>query len=195
MSKIIDCRGLKCPEPVIQTKKYFDSIDVGEAEIIIDNEIAKSNILKFCKNSGYNGELKEESKNLYRIFIIKQIGCNLIEKNNKDKTTTIIISTDKLGDGSDELGRILMKSYLFALSESDNIPGNMIFLNGGVLLTTKGSEVLDILKKLEQKGTSILSCGTCLDYYELKEKLEIGEISNMYTIVEKMNDATNTIKI
>ncbi|WP_027626065.1 sulfurtransferase-like selenium metabolism protein YedF [Clostridium lundense] len=195
MSKVIDCRGLRCPEPVIQTKKYFESISEGEAEVVVDNEIAKNNILKLCKNSGYKGELKEENHGFYKIVINKEIQCKCEEGIEFNNIFTIVISTNKLGEGSEELGAILMKSYLFALSESDQVPTNIIFLNSGVMLTTSGSEVLSSLKTLQEKGANILSCGTCLDYYNLKDKLEIGEISNMYTIVEKMNNSNNTIKL
>lgn len=88
-----------------------------------------------------------------------------------------------------------MKSYLYALSESSNLPTDLIFLNGGVMLTTEGSECIESIKLLSDKGVNILNCGTCLDFYGLKEKLLIGEVSNMYTIVEKMNGADLTIKI
>lgn len=198
MSKIIDCRGLKCPEPVIQTKKYFDSVSQGEGEVLVDNEVAKNNILKYCKNSGYRGEVKEQSEGFYRMIIQKELQCkceNIENIDNSNSVLTIVISSNRFGEGSEQLGTTLMKSYLFALSESDKIPDSIIFLNSGVLLTTSGSEVLDSLKKLQEKGANILSCGTCLDYYNLKDKLEIGEISNMYTIVEKMNNSNNTVKL
>lgn len=195
MSKIIDCRGLKCPEPVIQTKKYFESINEGEGEIIVDNEVAKNNILKYCKNIGYKVELKEQGEGYYRIIANKELQCKCEDISFNNGTVTLVISTNEFGEGSKELGTMLMKSYMFALSESDKIPENIIFLNSGVLLTTKGSEVLDSLRKLQEKGSNILSCGMCLDYYNLKDKLEVGEISNMYTIVEKMNSSNNTIKL
>jgi selenium metabolism protein YedF len=88
-----------------------------------------------------------------------------------------------------------MKSYIYALSESSALPKSMLFVNSGVMLTTEGSEVMDSLRVLEQKGVEILSCGTCLDFYNLKEKLQIGTVTNMYTIVEKTNKAYNTIKL
>ena len=92
-----------------------------------------------------------------------------------------------MGEGDDALGKILMKSYMYALSESSEIPEELVFLNGGVKLVTEGTEVLDSIKELERKGTKIISCGTCLDFYGLKDKLLTGEVSNMYTIVEIMN--------
>jgi selenium metabolism protein YedF len=193
MSNIIDCKGLKCPQPVINTKKYFDSIEEGEATIIVDNEVAKSNILKFAQNNGYKNVVKEE-EGLFHIKISKE-NCNCQIRSFEGDKFTIVISTDKLGEGEEELGKLLMKSYLYALSESDRIPNDLIFLNSGVKLTTEGSDSFDSLKKLVDRGVNILSCGTCLDFYGIKEKLLLGEISNMYTIVEKMNTADKTIKL
>lgn len=189
--KIIDCIGLTCPKPVIETKKYFDSIEDGEAVIIVDNEIANTNITRFAENSGFTVNSFEE-EGLFKLTIIKES-----ENNNscKEKDTfSIIITTDKMGEGSEELGKVLMKSYIYALSEAMEIPEEIVFLNSGVTLVTEGSEVLDSIKELENKGTKIISCGTCLDFYGLKDKLLTGEISNMYAIVEIMN-SKRVIKI
>lgn len=193
MNNIIDCRGLKCPQPVINTKKYFDALENGEALVIVDNEVAKNNISKLAQNSGFKYDVLEK-EGFYEISIKKEInGCEII--NSEHKKLTIVVSTDKLGFGNDELGTLLMKSYMYALSENDRVPDDLIFLNGGVKLTTDGSECVESIKRLQDKGVNILSCGTCLDFYNIKDKLLVGEISNMYTIIEKMNTAENTIKI
>ncbi|GIM29623.1 hypothetical protein CPJCM30710_22890 [Clostridium polyendosporum] len=189
---IIDCKGLVCPQPVINTKKYFDSINEGIAKIIVDNEVAKNNLLKFASNNGYEGSFEREN-GLFKIIISK----NMREKDimNKTEELSIIISSDKLGNGDDVLGNTLMKTYVYALSESDVLPKNLIFINGGVKLTIEGSIILGSLNILKNRGVNILSCGTCLDFYDIKEKLAVGEITNMYTIVEIMNTSKNTIKI
>lgn len=193
MEHIIDCKGLKCPQPVINTKKYFDSIDEGSALVIVDNDVANSNIAKFAQSSGldFSSEMKE---GLYYIKVSKSPSCGCTMDFNQGRPV-IVIGYDKLGLGSDELGAILMKSYMYALSESEVLPSDILFLNGGVKLTTEGSDCLPSLKVLSEKGVNILSCGTCLDFYGLKEKLAIGEITNMYTIVETMNNSGNTIKL
>lgn len=193
MEHIIDCKGLQCPQPVINTKKYFDSIKEGTATVIVDNDVSKSNLLKFAKSNGFVSEAKQKD-NLYYITITKNAdSCQPM--NFDDRKLTIVISNDKLGLGDDKLGTILIKSYLYALTESNNLPTDLIFLNGGVKLTTEGSDSIDNLKVLEEKGVHIYSCGTCLDFYGLKEKLVVGEITNMYSIVEKMNSSDNTIKL
>lgn len=192
MSKLIDCKGLKCPQPVINTKKYFDSVESGEAEVIVDNETAKINILKFAESNGFKAEAKEEA-GIFTIRINKdKCSCKIM---NDDKKLVITVTSDKFGTGDDKLGSVLMKSYFYALSEADRIPADLIFVNSGVKLTTEGSDVIDSIKKLEERGVNVLSCGTCLDFYNLKEKLQAGQITNMYTIVEKMNNADNTIKL
>lgn len=192
MSKLIDCKGLKCPQPVINTKKYFDSVESGEAEVVVDNETAKINILKFAESNGFKAEAKEEA-GIFTIRINKdKCSCKII---NDDKKLIITVTSDKFGTGDDKLGSVLMKSYFYALSEADRIPVDLIFVNSGVKLTTEGSDVIDSIKRLEERGVNVLSCGTCLDFYNLKEKLQAGQITNMYTIVEKMNNADNTIKL
>lgn len=192
MIHTIDCKGLKCPQPVINTKKYFDSIKEGEALIIVDNEVAKNNICKFAQSNGYKYKAVD-SEGLFNINITKEdCHCEIMKF---DKKLVIVVGTDKLGEGEEVLGANLMKSYMYALSESDDIPSDIIFLNSGVKLTTKGSSVIDSLEELKNKGVNITSCGTCLDFYNLKDDLLIGDISNMYTIVETMNKSDNTIKL
>ncbi|SUY47905.1 SirA-like protein [Clostridium putrefaciens] len=192
MIHTIDCKGLKCPQPVINTKRYFDSIKEGKALIIVDNEVAKNNICKFAQSNGYKYEVID-SEGLFSISITKEeCNCEIMEFH---KRLVIVVGTDKLGEGDEVLGANLMKSYMYALSESDDMPSDIIFLNSGVKLTTKDSSVIDSLDELKSKGVNITSCGTCLDFYNLKDHLLIGDISNMYTIVETMNKADNTIKL
>ena len=194
MNNIIDCKGLQCPMPVVKTKKYFDSIESGESTIIVDNLVAKNNVVKLAEGSGYKITV-EEKEGLYFIKITKE-KCEVVNAEIKEKKKfTLVVSTDKLGLGDDKLGDMLMKSYIFALSEADLIPNDLLFINGGVKLTIEDSPVLDSLKKLIERGSNILVCGTCLDFYNIKDKLTIGEITNMYTIVELMNNADNTIKL
>ncbi len=107
----------------------------------------------------------------------------------------LFVGSDKLGEGSDELGSILMKGYFYTLTENKPYPKSILFVNRGVLLTIEESEVLDHIRVLESEGVEILSCGTCLDYYHIKDKLAVGGVTNMYTIVDTMNNAKNTVKL
>lgn len=197
--KRIDCRGIACPRPVIMTKKELESMGAGEIEVVVDNEAARENVSKFAKNFGADFVITEKDGN-YHIIIKKQAGNEAIDEGETinprgNGELVILVSKDTLGEGDDKLGAALLKSYMYALSECSDKPSTMLFLNGGVKLTTEGSEVLESLKLLENSGVIILSCGTCLDFYGLKDKLAIGSVTNMYTIVEKMNGAANTIKL
>lgn len=192
--KIVDCKGLECPKPVINTKKALDSANGEALQIIVDNEIAKENVSKFL--SGQN--VKFDLINKEGIFYIETEGVTMEESVKSEKSNltgeVILFSNDKMGQGDDKLGEALMKSFMFALSES-NLPSAMLFVNGGVKLTTEGSDVIDTIKELESKGVEVLSCGTCLDFYELKDKLQVGGITNMYTIIEHLQKAGKVINL
>lgn len=201
--KIVDARGKICPQPVIMTKR---EIDTGEKEItvIVDNETARENVLKFGNKLQFNVSVEEKSDGIY--IILNKEGLNFceevteeaisdsIDKMKQDKKG-YVIGTDVLGKGSDDLGKILMKSFLYTLSETKPYPNFLIFLNAGVKLTTSGSESLDELKKMEKAGVKIVSCGTCLDFFEIKSNLEVGSISNMYDIVETIAESDNAVMI
>lgn len=196
--KIVDARGKTCPQPVILTKK---EVDLGEKEIItiVDNETAKFNILKF--GAKLNFECKEEKKS-------DGVYITLSKGQTSEKTEVLtseikehklnkgfVFGIDVLGSGSDELGKILMKGFIYTITESKPYPNFMVFLNGGIKLTCEGSDAIEDLKKLEKAGVKILSCGTCLDYFHLKEKLLVGQVSNMYDIVETIISSDNAIMI
>ncbi|MGD9568236.1 MAG: sulfurtransferase-like selenium metabolism protein YedF [Sedimentibacter sp.] len=201
--KIVDARGKVCPQPVIMTKK---EVDAGENKItvIVDNETSRENVLKFGNKLEYNTNVEEKSDGIY-IYLNKEemTSCEAsTEKAAEDSLNKIkqekkgfVIGSDKLGKGSDDLGKILMKSFLYTLSETKPYPSFLIFLNSGVKLTALGSESLDDLKKLESDGVKIVSCGTCLDFFEIKDKLEVGKISNMYDIVETIAESDNAVMI
>ncbi|MGL4763359.1 MAG: sulfurtransferase-like selenium metabolism protein YedF [Sarcina sp.] len=190
--KIIDCKGLVCPMPVINTKKYFDTINEGVASIIVDNEISQKNLEKFASSNGFTFSTEINGKDF--ILTIEKF-----ENSSKEVISngefSILIGSDKLGSGDDALGETLMKGYIYALSESDKLPRKIMFLNSGVKLVRAESSVLESLECLKNKGVEILSCGVCLDFYGLKEVIAIGEVTNMYAIVEEMNSVAKLIKL
>ncbi len=197
MEKKIDCRGLNCPQPVINTKKVLDEMTEGTVVTIVDNEVAKENVRKLAKKINAKVEIEEKDGEFY-LTITKRRGEQAQEKvqpvqESGNGEFVILIGNDKIGTGSDELGEILMKSYLYTLIEVEPRPSKLIFVNNGVKLNCTGSASLENIKKLEELGIEILSCGTCLDYYGLKEELQVGSISNMYTIVEALNEASKSI--
>lgn len=112
----------------------------------------------------------------------------------KKNNAVVVISSNKMGEGSDELGEALLKGFIFALSQQDELPSAMLFYNGGAGMTTCGSPVLEDLKSMEEQGVEILTCGTCLNHYDLTEKLAVGSVTNMYAIAEKMTGASLIVK-
>lgn len=197
MKKEVDARGQACPRPVIMTKKALDEISEGIVTTIVDNEVAKENVSKLAKSSGYEYSVDKNGENEYYIHINK--GQVNEEANvcvpDTFKDMTIAFSSDTMGGGSEELGKILIKSFIYTLTESTPYPSTLVFYNGGVHLTCEGSPVLEDLKKLEEEGIEILSCGTCLDFYEIKDKLSVGSVTNMYSILEKLKNPTKTVII
>ena len=194
-SKIVDARGMACPMPVINTKKVLEAIEEGSVTTFVDNEAAKDNVIALANSMGCGVDVQHEG-NEYRIQITKKgTNINLGEQTADTDNTTIFISSSEMGRGSSELGDILMKSFMFTLVESEKAPQTILFVNGGVYLTCENSPVLDHLVNLQNRGVEILSCGTCLDYFKLKEKLAVGQITNMYTIYEKMNTADKVISL
>lgn len=198
MNKNIDARGMDCPKPVIMTKKELDVIDGGIITTIVDNSIAKENVIKLATSMGY-GYIVEEKDGDFYISINKGNEDNKEDTEDKKdmrlKDMTIAIASDTMGSGDDRLGKILMKSFIYTVSETEPYPATIVFYNGGVRLTVEGSEVLDDLKNLEKAGVEIISCGTCLDFLEINDKLEVGAVSNMYTIYEKIKDRDSNIII
>ncbi|MDK2918843.1 MAG: hypothetical protein PWQ37_1576 [Candidatus Petromonas sp.] len=192
----VDARGMECPKPVIETKKAMEKINEGKITTIVDNEIARENVTKLAKSLNCEVDINEINGDFYVNIYKGVVDKNYTpEKKSDTKDLVILVGKDVMGEGSKELGQILIKGYFYTLTESKPYPKAILFVNNGVKLTTEGSEVLEHIRKLESGGVEIFSCGTCLDYFNLKNKLAVGGVTNMYTIVEKMNGAKNTITL
>lgn len=187
----VDARGLECPKPVIQTKKALENLKEGSILTVVDNAIAKENVSKLAKSMNLHYNVSEKNGNFYiDIFKGEEMGPELLgDEKPVLNDLVIVVGKDTLGEGSDELGEVLIRGYFYTLTEIEPYPKSIIFLNSGVNLTIEDSPVLDHLRTLESKGVEILSCGTCLDYFNVKDKLSVGGVSNMYVIVEAMNKA------
>lgn len=192
----VNAIGLACPKPVINTKKELDKIEEGIVVVTVDNDIAKQNILKLSNSLNCKAKIIKQEKDLISIEIKK--GENVIieeKKQDELEDKCIFISSDKIGNGNDELGAVLMKGFIYTLTESKPYPKSILLVNSGVKLSTENYDTIGNLKILEEAGVEILSCGTCLDYYGLKESLKLGSITNMYTIVDIMKNSLQTISI
>lgn len=191
--KEIDCRGMACPQPVITTKKEMEEMEEGELVVIVDNPSARDNVMRFAESQGAKVTIEQKENDFY-LRIEKKKGTEPLETVFNAKKIVVYINSNLIGVGEEALGTILMRSFLKTLLELKPIPSKLIFVNSGVRLTTDGSEVLESLKAMSEKGAEILSCGTCLDFYGLKEKLRVGVISNMYDIAQSLLDADHLIK-
>lgn len=194
----VDARGMECPKPVIFTKKALEENRGKVITSIVDNETARENILKFAKSQNMETTVMEQGGAWY-IDLYQQVmepsREAIPEKKPELLDLVILVGTDQFGNGDRELGEILMRGYMYTLTESKPYPKALLFVNSGVTLTLEDSPVLDHLRKLESEGVQILSCGTCLDFYKVKDKLSVGGVGNMYAIVELMNGARNSIRL
>lgn len=194
MKQTINALGWDCPKPIIATKKALDAIPEGEVVTIVDNKIALDNLMDFAGSLGYQVGYNELEGGIYHVTIIKDRD-NAALVTHQEENLVIVVTSDQFGVGSEDFGRVLMKTYLYTLTETDKKPKTLIFMNSGVFLNAVESEEKDTLSELESAGVEILTCGACLNYYGLGNQVGVGIVSNMYNIVEKMNQATNCIKI
>ncbi len=201
--KIVDAKGELCPKPLIMTKKALAAISLGEElVIVVDNETAKENIETFLKDNNYSPTVTKENKNFF-IHINKSSEdlinndalsyCKIPNQQTEHKKLTIVISKDYMGEGDQDLTKLLIQGFVNTIKEISPRPQNIIFYASGIFLTLSSSPVLKALKELEALSINILVCGTCLDFYQKKEQLRVGKISNMYTILETMSASDKVI--
>ena len=196
----VNAIGDTCPIPVIKTKNAIKELaGAGEVEVLVDNEIAVQNLGKMAKQKGYG--FKSEKLGAAEFKVVMTVGESAEAQNvddveevcavvpSKKKNVVVAINSAKMGVGHDELGGVLIKGFIFALTQMDELPSAILFYNGGATLTTEGSASLEDLKNLEAQGVEIMTCGTCLNYYNVSDKLAVGEVTNMYAIVEKLTQA------
>lgn len=197
--RTIDCRGLACPQPVLETKKALEKPDAEEIIVLLDNPGSRENVCRFAESQGHRVSVTEE-KGVFALRIQKG-GSSRAEERVTEKRVeasggvVIFLDSDSLGRGSEELGRILMRSFLQTLEQSDVEPQKIILMNSGVKMACEGSEVLEDLQEFSSKGVEVLSCGTCLEYFGIKKKLLAGKVSNMYEILNSLASAGKVITV
>jgi selenium metabolism protein YedF len=197
---LLDMTGKPCPIPVINAKRALKTLAPGETiSIIVDNEISKQNLEKMAEGLGHMVISSIEDSN-FKVTIT--VGTSKSKDDSSESQGLVVaIGQDRMGNGpfDDEssvaLGKMLIKYFIFSLTELDIPPEYLLFFNGGIFLTTEGSTVLDDLRILVEKGTVIGTCGACLNYYKKLDKLEIGAVTNMYAIVNAMSFAKRVINI
>ena len=193
---VVDCRGLACPQPVIAAKQALDQLKEGKLMVIVDNASSCNNVERFVHSQGCSVEIKEEGQDFY-LHIQKTGGKDrekVVQLDEKIKKVVVYINSHLLGGGDETLGSFLMKVFLKTLLDLDTQPSRLILVNSGVQLAAEDSKVLETLRLLSEKGVEIVCCGTCIDFYELKGKMKIGVISNMYDIIQSMLEADRVLK-
>ena len=200
--KTVNAMGDVCPVPLVKAKNAIAELaGSGKVEVLVDNEIAVQNLEKMAQQKGYGFLVKEKKEKEYHVeFTVSEAEPAETEEKTvclvpaAKKTNLVVLSADHMGEGAEELGKILMKSFLYALTQQDELPDTILCYNGGAKLTCEGSESLEDLKDLAARGVEILTCGTCLNFYGITEKLQVGSVTNMYDIVERMSSADRVIK-
>lgn len=187
--KKIDCLGKVCPIPVIETKKLIkENPEEVDFEILVDNEVATQNLAKMAKELRIESSSEKIEDGIYRVSLKKNAqSIEEISEEEKSVDTSsyvVAISDDRMGKGDEDFSKSLLEGFIYALTEQDKLPEKVIFYNRGVFLTAENEKTIEDLKSLADRGVDILSCGLCLGNYKLKEKLAVGEITNMYKIVE-----------
>jgi selenium metabolism protein YedF len=199
--EIINVLGRPCPIPVIEAKKALRKAAPGDAvRVLVDNDISRQNLEKMAKGLGCSSAFKvqEDGNILVTITPAADAGAGPAippALSGGGQGLVVAIGKNTMGAGNDDLGAILIKGFIYSLTELDTPPETLLFFNSGVHLTTEGSNVIGDLQTLEAKGTIISSCGTCLDFYKLKEKLTVGNVTNMYAIASAMADAARVINL
>ena len=210
MLKVVNAMGAACPIPVVKTKNAIkELIGAGMVETLVDNEIAVQNLTKMAQQKNYGVRSEKLGENQYRVIMTigesaDEAGAEVVEEETTAEETcmpdgrkgnkVVVISSSYMGTGDDELGAVLMKGFIYALSQQDELPKTILFYNSGAKLTCEMSPTLEDLMSLEANGVEILTCGTCLNHYGLTEKLKVGGVTNMYVITEKMMQADLIVK-
>jgi len=187
----VDARNMPCPEPVVMTKKALEGLAGSQLIVLVNNPEACQNVERFAQSQGC------------AVSVAEKDGVFTLEINKADPTApqeklcadVLLIASDQLGSGDADLGQLLIATFINTLLEAKARPSKMLFINRGVMLTTEGSRVLDTLQQLEKTEVQIFSCGTCLNHYQLKEKLKVGKITNMYDIVDSLLTAEKVVRI
>ena len=205
--KLVDARGLACPLPVVNAKKAAEEMkEGGVLTVLVDNEIAVQNLQKFAKQKGFESAGEKKAEKEYEVTIQVNAAGDVApaaEEAEEEAVCTpdvrkngmvVVLSANVMGTGDEKLGKALMKAFVFAVTKQDVLPETIVCYNTGTYLTCEGADTLEDLKSLEAEGVNILTCGTCLDFYGIKETLAVGSVTNMYEIVETMEKAKTVVR-
>ena len=191
----LDCRGQQCPRPVVQTRQMMLAHPTSPLRVLVDDDAARENVVRLAKSLGYRVSIEQTEDN-FEIGLVPGVAPEKAAARVASAGPTIIfVGSDQMGSGDAKLGQILMKNFIFTLIESDTTPDAIYFVNSGVKLTIGGSDVVEPLEELANRGVDIASCGLCLEFFDAKDSLAIGRISNMLELVNALEGAGNIIRL
>ena len=191
----LDCRGQQCPRPVVQTRQMMLAHPTSPLRVLVDDDAARENVARLAKSLGYRVSIEQTEDN-FEIGLVPGVAPEKAAARVASAGPTIIfVGSDQMGSGDAKLGQILMKNFIFTLIESDTTPDAIYFVNSGVKLTIGGSDVVEPLEELANRGVDIASCGLCLEFFDAKDSLAIGRISNMLELVNALEGAGNIIRL
>jgi selenium metabolism protein YedF len=198
MEKAVDARGKPCPQPVIMTR---DAIREGNADVIrvtVDTDVSAENVRRMAMSQGWEASVEKDADGIH-VVLREGEGASVesaeVPPPSRAPKVVVFVASDLLGVGDEELGLILMRAFVKTIRELDPRPAQVIFVNLGVRITTEGSALIDDLRALERSGVEVMSCGTCLDYYKLVDKLRVGRVSNMFDIASALVGADRLVKL
>jgi selenium metabolism protein YedF len=204
--KTIDVRDLACPGPVLTLR---DLLDAGEREIAVHvaDELSRSNVSRFAASRGAIVEVADGGDGSYVVRVTAGmdapgarpgeealLDCDLPETAAVRGPQVVQVTACTMGSGDDDLGALLLRSFLKTQSQLDRKPDAIIFYNDGVKLCCEGSLLLDDLRALESAGIEIIACGTCLNFFELADQLRIGRVTDMLEIASRLADAGSIVR-
>ncbi len=193
--KTLDARGLQCPQPLMMAKKELDA-SADALKITVTNEAAVANLSHLAKRMGRSIEVAQGDGEWTLTFSEASVNSAACESCGCLESYAVFVSKDHLGEGDETLGASLVKMALYTLAESGNAPQYLLFMNSGVKLVAGGEQqIVDSVSSLVAQGTTVLVCGTCLHYYQLTDQLAVGEVSNMYDILNAMQVASKVITL
>ena len=199
----VDAMGDACPIPVVKSLKALKELaGAGTVETMVDNDVAVQNLSRLASDKNCDVAVEKLGPKQFRVTLTAHEAAEVADGEAEaaqcyapaKKNLVVQVSSDCMGAGDDELGRNLMKAFIFVQTQQDELPATMLFYNGGAKLTCEGSPCLEDIRALAEQGVEVLTCGTCLNHYGIAEKLAVGEVTNMYVICQKLEQASLVVR-
>ena len=206
MEKMVDARGLPCPEPVVLTRRAIREGGAQSIRVVVDSDIAAGNVERMAKSEGWEAATERKGGDIHVVLTggegaseaAREATRGACKDPGASPKVVVFVPSSLFGTGEEELGRILMRAFVKTLKDIEPRPAQIIFANSGVRLTTEGSDLgsdlIDDLRALEKSGVEVISCGTCLDYYGLVDSLRVGRASNMFEIASALAGADRVVR-